>query len=363
MVRIEIVTGDPIPFTRHIVPQTNNRAIDLIHNLARSAAATLIQKRLRGILVRLRHWREEEIHDIETQSCSIGCQREVTVGPQDHKACQADVVPREPSSPSTAEIRRQKVFEISTLCKKSFDTIHIDGCDIANILKAMQLLGPREFEGLYKAVSIQQHQYYNQGHRITYPLRISNAMDFEQDLRKAWVELTKIAHQYPSISMPRKRTKFVVNSESTRARASVHAMVNIPNEFISLLAENTGVFTYPNTLVSNILTLFGIHEGNSNWTIIDFLRAHGKQTENAWERERCNLGIEILQEVARWEASNDDNGNSHSPSDQNAHTKLFEANLRIVELVSEVENLRMQLKPVTTGGKNARLSVLYCIQI
>ena len=75
------------------------------------------------------------------------------------------------------------------------------------------------------------------------------------------------------------------------------------------------------------------------------------------------MGIEILQEVARWEASNDDNGNSHSPSDQNAHTKLFEANLRIVELVSEVENLRMQLKPVTTGGKNARLSVLYCIQI
>lgn len=359
MVRIEIVTGDPILFTRHSVPQTNNRAISMVHNLARSAAATLIQKRLRGILVRHRHWREEEIHDIETQSCSIGCQSEVTVGPQDHKACQADTVSTEPSSPSMAEIRRQKVFEISTFCKKKSDTIHIDGCDIANILKAMRLLGPREFEGLYKAVSIQQRQYCNQGHRTTYPLRISNAMDFEQDLRKAWVELTESAHQYP-ISMPRKRTKFIVNSESTRARASVHAMVDIPNEFISLLAENKGVFTYPNTLVSNILTLFGIRDDckshvRSDWTIIDFLRAHGKQTENAWERERCNLGIQILQEVARWEASNDDNGNIHSPSGQNAQTKLCEANLRMTELVSEVENLRMQLQPVITGGKNVRL--------
>mmetsp|Transcript_568 Transcript_568/g.875 ORF Transcript_568/g.875 Transcript_568/m.875 type:complete len:85 (+) Transcript_568:261-515(+) len=52
--------------TRHIVPQTNNRAITMIHNLARSAAATQIQKRLRGILVRHIHWRGEEIHDIET---------------------------------------------------------------------------------------------------------------------------------------------------------------------------------------------------------------------------------------------------------------------------------------------------------
>jgi len=368
MVRIEIVSGDPIPCTRHIVPQTNNRAITMIHNLARSAAATQIQKRLRGILVRHRHWRGEEIHDIETQSCSIGCQMEVTVGPQDHKACQADIVSTEPSesSPTMAETRRNKVFEISTLCKKNFDTIHIDGCDISNILKAMRLLGPREFEGLYKAVSIQQRQYYNQGHRTTYPLRISNAMDFEQDLRKAWVELTESAHQYPSISMPRKRSTFTVNSESTRARASVNAMVDIPNEFITLLAENTGVFTYPNPLVSNILALFGIRdEGRSHvrseWSIIDFLRAHGKKTENSWERERCNLGIQILQEVARWEASNDDNGNIHSPSGQNAQTKLCEANLRISELVSEVENLRMQLKPVITGGKNARL-YCYCIQ-
>ena len=352
MVRIEILSDHLRPSSRITprkhTPRTTTTTTD-IDILARSSAATQIQRVLRGILVRQEYWREEdwveeekETRQIETQSCSISCQVGTDIVPRDHKACQVEIL-KDPPTPSLTENRRDTIMDISVSIKNKLD-IHIDGCEVSNILKAMNLLGPREFEGLHKAVSIKQRQYYNQGDRTSYPLRISNAMGFETDLKKAWVELTECAHQYPSISMPRKRTRFALNSESNRARDSVQKMVDVPREFITLLVENPGVLTYSNALVSKLLVLFGSQdegsiERRSDWNIIDFLRAHAKQTGNSWERERCNLGMQILQHVARWEASIDGDGDNYGTLGANV-----EADLRVAELLSEVQYLQMQLK-------------------
>jgi|AntRauTorckE5430_2_1112549.scaffolds.fasta_scaffold00888_4 hypothetical protein len=339
MVRIEILSTESSP----IAPRNYNRTT-IINILARSAAATQIQRVLRGVLMRRDYWKreEKETRQMETRSCSISCQVETDIVPRDQKACQVEIL-TDPPTPSSINNRRNKIMGICNSIKNKLD-IHIDGCEVSSILKAMNLLGRREFEGLQKAVSIEQRQYYNQGHRTLYLLRLSNIMDFEKDLKNAWVELTQCAHQYPSIQMPRKRTRFNLNSESKRARDSVQGMVDVPKELILLLVENPGVLTYSNALVSNVLAMFGIKdEGSiqrrSDWTMIDLIRVHAKETGNSWECERCKIGIQILQNVARWEASINGDVNIQDVTGDQVQT-----NLRVTELLGEVEDLQTQLK-------------------
>ncbi|GFH56929.1 predicted protein [Chaetoceros tenuissimus] len=348
MVTVEVLSSTLLKNERGF-RQSKKRQPDLIESLAKDAAATLIQARSRGIIIRKSFWCDEKI--------SIGCQVEEVRVVEDEEcsvesiACQTqsplllECSTQTESNQSTKRRREAPLLNIYLECKTQRSVIEVDGKEVVYILKEMGLIGPKEFEGLLKTASVQNRQHLHKSQAITYPLSISSVQDFEIDLVSAWIELNEAAYRTPTVLMPsKKRTQFVLNNNISRAFDSVQSLVECPSEFVTFLIDHPFVLSYSKLKSYEGLCALDIEIGNpidtrEHFTILDYLSKELKQSKTfSWKRERINLAYELIKKVSTWENQSDDDAFEDSFHIQ--AQRLHEANVKILELQTELQLLK-----------------------
>ena len=362
MVTIEVLSSTLLKNERGFRQSKKNQP-DLIESLAKDAAATLIQARIRGIIIRKSVWcyekvsigcQVEQANEVEDQECtmvSIACQMQPPLLLESYTQTE--------SNQSTKKRREAAILEIYLECKIERSVIEVDGKEVVYILKEMGLIGPKEFEGLLKAASVQNRQHLHKSQAITYPLSISSVQDFETDLVSSWIELNEAAHRTPTVLMPsKKRTQFVLNENVSRAFNSSQSLVECPSEFITFLIDNPFALSYSKLTSYKALCALDIEVENpidtrEHLTIIDYLSKELKQRKTfSWKRERISLAYQLIKRVSQWE-NQSCKSNSELQREEDSHTqakRLHEANLKIIELQTELQLLKET--QLLTSSKN-----------
>jgi len=260
-----------------------------------------------------------------------------------------------PSVPSLT-VRRPAVMEAHEQYKQGFNTVHLNGTEVLNILKAMAVIGPREYEGLFKVASQNQ---YDGTHHARYPIGIDRSIDeFENDLIKAWRDMNDETNR-SHIPLPKRRINFCLNRDETkRAKISLQDMINVPQGFLSYIVENHGVLAYTEEVQKHLLRMLCITDRNVNidtngkTNIVDLLRLHSRSEGGSLYSNRLELAGQILRCISEWERTLLD-GQDGDARSQILRLKLCEEKSKTFKLRDEVLHLSEQLKQATMAHRNA----------
>ena len=206
-------------------------------------------------------------------------------------------------------IRREYDSYRQNLCK----AVNLSGFEILNLLRAMSVLLPREYEILAKTVLSMMNDSKvrcNISHRFN--VRITDSLvDFEEDIIAAWKSLTQTTIQLsPSSAMFLRKSnmpRLRLNPSSQDALLHLKRLCIINDESISILERNENILLYDEPIKDDFLASAGIspndieeHEGN---TIVDHLETFLLQVESSFHRTRIKNLLEIVRSIVEWERS------------------------------------------------------------
>ena len=342
--------------------------------LARACASSLIQARYRGYYQRTRHLMKDCNQSRNASHININGSGQDDDGDRttgrstmelNDSSCQTE---EEEDCSSFSQglrslsTRRNAISAAYEECKQDFHSINLDGTEVLNILKAMGILGPREYDGLFKVASQNQYGGGSICH-ARYPIGITASIqDFETDLIKAWRDMNDKTNR-SHIPMPKRRTRFCLNSEeSKRARDSLQEMMQVPQEFLSFLADNPGVIVYNNGVQNSLLGMIGIVDGGTRThgeelTIVDHLRFHSRAKSGSLHFARLEIAGQLVHRISQWEATpgavlSSDHQIGDDECSKILRAQLCEANLLVSDLRGEVDRLQEQVGQLTRGHQS-----------
>ena len=329
------------------------KATKTIRDLAQSCAATSIQASWRGVLARRsreekrtvrsigtnvtlqhppdaaalkiqnewlrvqlrdsRHEEEKKEENINEDKCK-GVRYE-----EDHGfTSQNNNILHSPQLDSIGGSSTSRLDLINTIyeeCLQKHSIIVLKRMEMLSVLKAMGLLGQKEYEYLTK-VELRDYRTDRTGVNLSFQLTLRGSMmEFQKDLERALKALTRIL-QTPRLGRGVDR---MIKCSAHGTREEILNHVSLDYYAIRFLYKHEGVDSYSLELIEDFLLALGVKKQSiedtkkivemglqSHWTLLKFLKECADMEESSLMRIKLEIAREVVLNLSRWELSQED---------------------------------------------------------
>lgn len=372
MVKVEILQDIPIrQSTKHrqpaVVKADVNRSRRRIESsttrIVRDCAASQIQAIARGVLVKLNRDRRNQIFSnvlsstATSSSTSDGyCQVGRSLVGLNEKSSQTDKSLSQASSTSHQSLssgssssndsrsREQAIMKAYEMYNPSMNGVCIGPEEILNILKAADILDANVHQSLTRKIILDNST------SIRYFVRLSGAVEFEQDLMEACRKILTAQGYCGGGIEPIRRVGFRNLEDADDAKESILQIVDVSNDTLQYLISNKDIMSYSDAMINEFLSLLRLDcandicaSGDRTMTEISALErldsyfSH-KAYVSSWDRARIEVASELVHCIVDWEKANG------TVDTVNTQRKLQEAHTKIYMLNDELEMLRAQMQ-------------------
>lgn len=246
----------------------------------------------------------------------------------------------------TNSSRREVIQQAyDSCCSRLQDGVHINGFDVINILQAMTVLLPREYEILSKAL-LNDNKVIKSSTKIQFFIRLKGSLiDFEEDMNAARLHLIQRARELnptSAIYLRKKCAKSNLTSSAESARSHLQKLCALSDDLLLILERNENIMLYDDVLIGNFLSCIGIDmcetQLDGTKSLLDYLELQLEQVEDSFLQNRIETAISLVHFVVEWEKT------SSTDPGLLRHTGLPKTpDLNVTKLQDELQRLKQKL--------------------
>ncbi len=257
------------------------------------------------------------------------------------------------SSSKFCSHRRQLVqLACYTCSKKLHKVVSLSGFEVLNILQALSVLQPREYEVLSNTVlsTINEDGGSSKRNNNHFDVRLTGSLiDFENDLKTAWKYLVRRTIELSPSSglfLRKNISSFKINSCLYEAQAHLLQLCSLNSESLSFLECNENVRKYSDDTIRRFLCSLGLDIGDINYdsqkTVFGHLNLQLQQTESSFIRIKIRCALEVVYFLMEWERLGEKKNDPMKPQEIR-ETVVVEKDEIISKLTDEVRQLKLLL--------------------
>lgn len=256
----------------------------------------------------------------------------------------------EESSSKLCSHRRQVVKLAYYKCsQKLHKVVSLSGFEVLNILQALSVLQPREYEVLSNTMLSTMNEdggsrKINNNH---FDFRLTGSLiEFENDLKTAWkylVQRTIELSPSSGVFLRKNISSFNMNSSLYVAQSHLLKLCSLNSESLSFLEYHENVRKYSDDTIRRFLSSLGVDIGDINHdnqnTVFDYLNLQLQQTESSFIRIKIRCALEVVYFLMEWERLGERN-ESMKPQEIK-ESVVVEKDEIISNLTDEVRQLKL----------------------
>ena len=280
-----------------------------------NAALKIQNEWLRCNLHNLRQKEAQRNEEISVENSCKGFQALETSG---HRNGLKSNVPDPKIIDGSSSSRLNAINNIYEASLKKRSIIILNRNEMLNILKAMGLLGQKEYEYLVKLEGRDNSSDRARGNdncnSFHFTLR-GSLMELQGDLEMAWKTLTRIMRTPRMESGVERAIKCAAHG----TREDILNYTSLDHYAIRFLYSHVGLDSYSLNLIKDFLLAIGVDEQSienvekiikkklkTHWTLLNYLKECAALEERSLMRIKLEIAYEVVLNVSRWELSLED---------------------------------------------------------